>query len=154
MRLCTEMQKFPGRKGTWYLIDTAFVRGEQWFLYESELYGNDAAWLVVNARTGKVFMKPTIHLNSQSMKHLIWRKKMQTKAERDRDTAEMINAINRNADRASRRAYEEILLAIENEKKNQKRYGIACITLGCVAFLSIYAAMCWNSERLLAAYGG
>lgn len=79
---------------------------------------------------------------------------MQTKAERDRDTAEMINAINRNADRASRRAYEEILLAIEEEKKNQKRYGIACITLGCVAFLSIYAAMCWNSERVLAAYGG
>lgn len=24
-------------------------------MYESELYGNDAAWLVVNARTGKVF---------------------------------------------------------------------------------------------------
>lgn len=55
MRLCTEIQKFPGRKGTWYLIDTAFVRGEQWFLYESEQYRNDEAWLVVNARTGKVF---------------------------------------------------------------------------------------------------
>lgn len=54
MRLGTEMQVFPGWEGTWYLIDTEFIRGERWFLYESEIYGNDAAWLVVNGRTGKV----------------------------------------------------------------------------------------------------
>lgn len=54
MRLGTEMQVFPGKKGTWYLIDTAFIRGTRWFLYESEIYGNDAAWLVVNGRTGEI----------------------------------------------------------------------------------------------------
>lgn len=50
--LKVEGQRFKGRRGTWYLIDTEVVGTERWFMYESEQYGDDAMHLIVD-RTGE-----------------------------------------------------------------------------------------------------
>lgn len=38
MELKKEGQRFKGHIGTWYLIDSAYVQGQKWFMYESEQY--------------------------------------------------------------------------------------------------------------------
>lgn len=50
--LKVEGQRFKGRRGTWYLIDTEIVGTERWYMYESEQYGDDAMHLIVD-RNGK-----------------------------------------------------------------------------------------------------
>lgn len=49
MILQTDGQRFKGRRGTWYMIDMDYVHGSRYYLYESEIWGDEAAALVVNA---------------------------------------------------------------------------------------------------------
>lgn len=50
----TENIVINGHVGTWYEIDSYNMYGKKILLLEHEEYGNDASWLVVNARNGKV----------------------------------------------------------------------------------------------------
>lgn len=55
MELKKEGQRFKGHIGTWYLIDSAYVQGQKWFMYESEIYGDEAAHIVINRRGDVMF---------------------------------------------------------------------------------------------------
>lgn len=48
MILQTDGQRFRGRKGTWYMIDMDYIHGRRYYLYESEIWGDDAPHLAVN----------------------------------------------------------------------------------------------------------
>lgn len=50
----TENIKINGHKGTWYEIDSCILYGKKILLLEHETYGDEATWLVVSARNGKV----------------------------------------------------------------------------------------------------
>lgn len=42
--------KIKGHIGTWYVIDEAEWKGEKVFLLEHEIYGDEAACLIVNEK--------------------------------------------------------------------------------------------------------
>lgn len=76
----------------------------------------------------------------------------------DKDTAEMIAAINRNADRAYARrcaaAYEEILLEQEERERRMQKWSAVCITAGVAMLITVYGLIWWHGQQILAAYGG
>lgn len=76
----------------------------------------------------------------------------------DKDTAEMIAAINRNAERAdyARRcaAYEEAMLEQGERERRQRRWSAVCITIGAATLIAAYGLLWWHGEQILAAYGG
>ena len=41
--------KIANHIGTWYVIDDAYYRGEKVYLVESEVYGDEAACLIVDS---------------------------------------------------------------------------------------------------------
>lgn len=43
-----ENQKIEGYSGTWYSIDSEFINGEEYFLLESEEFGDDIPCIIVN----------------------------------------------------------------------------------------------------------
>jgi len=47
MKMQTSNIPIKGQTGTWYVIDEGHYKGRKVFLLESELYGEDAACLVV-----------------------------------------------------------------------------------------------------------
>lgn len=49
-----------GKKGSWRTIDSVIVNGEEFFLMEHEKYGEEAAWVVVDA-DGKLIMDHVCH---------------------------------------------------------------------------------------------
>lgn len=81
-----------------------------------------------------------------------------TKTARDKDTAEMIAAINRNAERAdyARRcaAYEEVMLAQGDRERRRDRWSLICMATGAAALIAAYGLLWWHGEQILAAYGG
>lgn len=40
--------KIPGYKGTWYVIDHSYYSGRPCFLLESEVWGDEAAGIIVD----------------------------------------------------------------------------------------------------------
>lgn len=44
-----DRQKIDGYVGTWYSIDSEFINGEEYFLLESEEFGDDIPCLVVDS---------------------------------------------------------------------------------------------------------
>lgn len=77
----------------------------------------------------------------------------------DKDTAEMIAAINRNADRAYARrcaaaACEEILLEQEERERRMQKWSAVCITAGVVMLITAYGLIWCHGTQMLAAYGG
>lgn len=47
--------RINGHRGTWYVIDTTYFRGQRVFLLEHETYGDMAAGLIVD-RTGNIIL--------------------------------------------------------------------------------------------------
>lgn len=44
-----EKQKIDGYIGTWYSIDSEIIQGEEYFLLESEEFGDDVPCIVVDS---------------------------------------------------------------------------------------------------------
>ena len=42
-------QKIEGYSGTWYSIDSEFINGEEYFLLESEEFGDDIPCVIVDS---------------------------------------------------------------------------------------------------------
>ncbi len=51
MILQTDAQKFKGRRGTWYMIDMDYIHGSRYYLYESEIWGDDAAPMAADSQS-------------------------------------------------------------------------------------------------------
>lgn len=41
----THKIKIEGHIGTWYIMDTGTVHGDEYYILESEQYGDEASWL-------------------------------------------------------------------------------------------------------------
>lgn len=50
----TEGIKIEGHLGKWYQIGDGYIFGTKLLLLESERWGDEASWLVVNSENGKV----------------------------------------------------------------------------------------------------
>jgi len=49
--------KVAGHVGTWYVIDEMDYAGIHYFILESELFGDEAACLAINAKTGELVLE-------------------------------------------------------------------------------------------------
>lgn len=47
IKVPTEGIKLPRYRGTWYVIDEAFIRGGKYYLLESEIYGDEVPCMIV-----------------------------------------------------------------------------------------------------------
>lgn len=67
-----------GKKGSWRTIDSVIVNGEEFFLMEHEKYGEEAAWVVVDA-DGKLIMDHVCHGFDQTVLRQLenWQKHME-----------------------------------------------------------------------------
>ena len=48
-------QKIEGYSGTWYSIDSGIIQGQEYFLLESEEWGDDVPCLIVDSSLNVVF---------------------------------------------------------------------------------------------------
>lgn len=49
--------KIEGHKGTWYSIDTYNYYGQHFYIMESEIYGDEAPCVAIEAETHKVVLE-------------------------------------------------------------------------------------------------
>lgn len=75
MILQTDAQKFKGRRGTWYMIDMDYIHGSRYYLYESEIWGDDAAHLVINDE-GRVMCETFDDLHTAVEEDLEYRREL------------------------------------------------------------------------------
>lgn len=44
----TDNLKVEGHRGTWYVVNTTYFKGQKVFLLESEIWGDEAPYVIVN----------------------------------------------------------------------------------------------------------
>lgn len=80
MILRTDGQRLKGRKGTWYMIEMAYVDGHRYYMYESEQWGEDVPHIAVSS-DGRIICETYDDLETTIAEELYYRREQTERGE-------------------------------------------------------------------------